>query len=48
MEMVLIYNIRYFKNFKKYLGNKSQSQSVDFDPDFDFMKIREEKCEIIL
>ena len=31
MQIVLIYERRYFKNFEKYSEKKSQSQSTEFD-----------------
>ena len=50
MKMVLIYEKIYFKKFEKYLETKveSQGQSIDFDQNLTFCKIREEKGEKIL
>ena len=50
MEIVLIYESRYFKNFEKYLVKKSQKSrlSVDFDQTLTLCKIREEKGEKIV
>ena len=50
MEIILIYQRRYFKNFTKYLRKKvkSQGQSVDFDKTLTVCKIREKKDEKIL
>ena len=36
------------RNLKKYLEKKSQGQSIDFDHNLTFYKIREEKGDKIL
>ena len=46
MEIIWIYERRYFKSFKLYFEKKGQS--IDFDHIMNFCKIRQEKGEKIL